>query len=139
MSVLALLIASWLFFMSYQKYSEESALASRGKPAVVDPIREYTEITKMRSGNKRIEATLTFKTAEGVPVSVKREIPEEVLARFASGQPVTITYVPANPRITSLPGERPHVGGFMIVLGIVLLGYAAWKALSSGTAASSPR
>jgi hypothetical protein len=88
-----------------------------------------------RSGNKRLEATLTFKTAEGVPVSVKREISDEVLARFANGQPVTITYVSGNPQVTKLPGDRPHVGGFMTLLGIGLLGFAAWKALFSGTPA----
>jgi hypothetical protein len=60
---------------------------------------------------------------------------DEVLARFANGQPVTITYVSGNPQVTKLPGDRPHVGGFMTLLGIGLLGFAAWKALFSGTPA----
>ena len=103
----------------------ERALASHGKEATVEPVAGYTKtVHKNRNTTTtRIDADVTFQTEAGERITVNKGLSREQLSKLASGQPVSIRYLPESPRTTRLEGEPPWgwnmigIGGMVLALG----------------------
>lgn len=94
-------------------FSERSSLAhlkSIGKPAVVDPISNYT---KRKSG---YSAEFTFTTEKGEKITRNRSFPSELVADFEAGRPVSVLYDPSHPQEFVFEKETPS--WYMVFGGI---------------------
>jgi hypothetical protein len=117
------------------------ALAATGQTAVVEPVSDtYTQTTKMRSGSKSYKARIAFQTAAGQTFSEEANIPEEVLAKFKSGQKATVTYLPSKPKVYRFnPMRQPNNTDIQLALALIV-GGALWigfKRLTAGKPAEA--
>ena len=97
---------------------DDRALAERGRDAVVLPIEGYTEKTYKRSNRVEYEADVRFVVESGETVTTHKRLTAELLNRFAQNQPVSIRYLPDNPKVNRI-GVEGKAGGADIGIGIV--------------------
>lgn len=110
---LAILIGIVAIAFAYQDRSALNRVKSVGKPAIVEPITNYT---RMKSrGSTTYTAQFAFKTEEGQAISQKRSFPEELLEDFERGIPVKVLYDPRNPH--EFVFEKETASWFIFVFG----------------------
>lgn len=94
-----------------------------GKAAVVEPIEQYTRhrVRKVTT----FSALIGFTTERGEHVQRERTFPNELLADFEAGHPVTVLYDPAQP--TQFVFARDDWPWFEIITGLGLLSLSGWR------------
>jgi hypothetical protein len=112
-----------LFGLGYAGFSvknmmDDSALAERGKTAVVQPIEAYSKTTYKRTNRVEYDADISFVTDSGATVTTRKRLTVELLDRFALNQPVSIRYLPDNPKVNRI-GVEGKAGGLDIGLGLL--------------------
>lgn len=130
-SPIGLIVISVVFMItSISEIRTDRAFASRGKPAMVEPILKYKEIVNSKKGrpvNREEKADISFTTQDGRSVTlVDRYLPPDVLRQFQNGEGVSIIYLPEDPKSTRFPSEKIPTGmsgvyipGIFLVLGII--------------------
>jgi len=103
-------------------FSERSSIShmkSIGKPAVVDPITNYTKRKSIYT------AQFSFTTEKGEKITAKHSFPSELIADFEAGRPVTVLYNPSQPHDFIFEKEKASwvmvVGGIVFVIAALLL------------------
>jgi hypothetical protein len=123
--VCALMITGMLLVASWNGAVENDRFDKVGERALIEPFEEYTETTTVntklgietgRSTSK--SAKLRFTTQGGQEITVNRNLPDDVFAKFASGEPVYMEYLPDSPATTRFEGRtaRPFL---LALLGLV--------------------
>ena len=98
-----------------------SRLKRFGTAAVVIPPGKYMDHSK--NGSHTYTADISFKTAEGSPVTVSHSLPSEALEAMKANRPVTVYY---NPRDASdFVFEQDSTNYWMPALGVCCLVAAA--------------
>ncbi|MFZ6780777.1 DUF3592 domain-containing protein [Undibacterium sp. Ji83W] len=94
-------------------FSERSSIAhmkSIGKPAVVDPISNYTKRKSIYT------AEFSFTTEKGEKITAKHSFPSELVADFEAGRPVSVLYDPSHPH--EFIFEKEKASWYMVLGGI---------------------
>jgi hypothetical protein len=124
--VCALMVTGMLLVASWNGAVENDRFDRVGERALIQPFAEYTETTTVKTklgietGRSTSQsAMLTFTMQGGQQVTVNRNLPDDVFAKFAAGEPVYMEYLPDSPTTTRFEGRtaRPFL--------LALLGLAA--------------
>ena len=102
---------------------DDRALEQRGKTAVVQPLPEYTQTTTKKFNTPdRVQhsANITFETEAGETITVTKSLSADLISQLASARPVSIRYLPDNPRVTRL-GNEGKSDGSNIGIGVLML------------------
>ena len=105
-------VVAGLAFMA-AGFSERSSIAhmkSIGKPAVVDPISNYTKRKSIYT------AEFSFTTEKGEKITAKHSFPSELVADFEAGRPVSVLYDPSHPH--EFIFEKEKASWYMVLGGI---------------------
>jgi hypothetical protein len=81
---------------AFQEFSSISHLKTTGVSAVVDPVMVAPQHRSARR-SATFTAEISFRTAQGQPVTRTRSFSRDVMDEFDNGRPVNILYDPKNP------------------------------------------
>lgn len=119
------LLGSLLLFGSVDAFLKSRELDRRGKTALVAPPAEFIETTTVKKKlgvkfdeSKSYTANVTFVDADNHMVTIgNKSIPKEELARFQSGEPVYVRYLPDDPKGARFTSEG---SGALMMLGFAV-------------------
>lgn len=133
--ICGLVFSATMFVSASDGWQTNQAFSARGQQALVEPMQEYTETTKIKKKfsievDESIShsAELAFTTASGQRISVKKNLPDDILARFLEGEDVYVEYLPEDPKRARFAGETSSPIGLALLGLAVLTGTALfWK------------
>src|SRR5438105_14377869 len=113
-SFIVMLIGLVMAAVTIKDTIDDRAFERRGKTAEAEPLEKYVQITTTKKNyptTVSYKADVQFRTESGQLVSVNKKLPVETLQQFAAGRPVTIRYLPDDPRNTRWGDEQGKLGG----------------------------
>lgn len=120
------IIAGLVLLSTYVGQDRESRLIKRyGVGAVAQPITGYTE--RRHRGFTTYSVELRFVTRSEREMAVSHSVSKRIIDKFASGQTVTLHYLPSDPSKVLVDGDDGSEGDWLLpLLGVAALLYGGW-------------
>lgn len=134
-----ILMGLFILIVSINHAIDHRAFANRGKKSVLEPIQEYSVVTRRRGNlpvESHLEADVKFLTESGELVFVHKKLTREMLDDLAANRPVEISYLPDDPKNARLSNEDPGdgKGGIGFAAVTLLVGIVWFRKASANLA-----
>jgi len=114
--VMSFMLLMWGIQDAFTGYKENREFAAHGLEAETEQIRNYESSVETRKKRHHAEetivtkeATIKFVTADNQKISVKKKLPDDVLAHYNKHDQVNIVYLSTSPENIRWIGEKRDV------------------------------